>query len=108
MYKRQALYVATEVLNGKGNYNEKIDMYSLGIIFFEMIYPFGTGMERVNSLKDLRLASIKFPTDFDENKQRVEKKIIKLLLDHDPTKRPGARTLLNSGWLPVKLSLIHI
>lgn len=97
-----ALYVATEVLTGKGNYNEKIDMYSLGIIFFEMVYSFSTGMERVNILKDLRLPEIKFPSEFDGNKMKIEEKIIKLLLDHDPNKRPGARKLLNSGWLPVK------
>lgn len=97
-----AMYVAVEVLNGKGNYNEKIDMYSLGIIFFEMIYPFSTGMERVNILKGLRSSSIEFPKDFDVNNLRTEKKIISLLLDHDPNKRPGAKALLNSGWLPVK------
>ncbi|CCF58303.1 hypothetical protein KAFR_0E01490 [Kazachstania africana CBS 2517] len=97
-----ALYVATEVLNGKGNYNEKIDMYSLGIIFFEMVYPFSTGMERVNILKGMRSVDIEFPSDFDVNRMKNEEKIIRLLLDHDPSKRPGARQLLNSGWLPVK------
>lgn len=96
-----ALYVATEVLTGKGHYDEKIDMYSLGIIFFEMIYPFSTGMERVNTLKDLRLPSITFPKEFDLSKMKLEHKIIKLLLDHDPAKRPSARSLLNTGWLPV-------
>lgn len=97
-----ALYVATEVLSGNGQYNEKIDMYSLGVIFFEMIYPFSTGMERINILRNLRLAQVEFPTDFDGSKFRTEKKIIKLLLDHNPTKRPGAQNLLDSGWLPVK------
>ncbi|AQZ17561.1 GCN2 (YDR283C) [Zygosaccharomyces parabailii] len=97
-----ALYVAAEVLYGKGQYNEKIDMYSLGIIFFEMVYPFTTGMERVNILKNLRTPQVRFPPDFDDNKMKVEKRIIKLLLDHDPSKRPGAQSLLDSGWLPVK------
>ncbi|QLQ80988.1 hypothetical protein HG537_0E03430 [Torulaspora globosa] len=97
-----ALYVATEVLSGNGQYNEKIDMYSLGVIFFEMIYPFSTGMERINILRNLRLSQIEFPTDFDDAKFRTEKKIIKLLLDHNPIKRPGAQNLLDSGWLPMK------
>ncbi|GAV56153.1 hypothetical protein ZYGR_0BA00590 [Zygosaccharomyces rouxii] len=97
-----ALYVAAEVIYGKGQYNEKIDMYSLGIIFFEMVYSFSTGMERVNILKKLRSAQVEFPPDFDENKMKIEKRIIRLLLDHDPNKRPGAQSLLNSGWLPVK------
>lgn len=97
-----ALYVAAEVIYGKGQYNEKIDMYSLGIIFFEMVYSFSTGMERVNILKKLRSAHVEFPADFDENKMKIEKRIIRLLLDHDPNKRPGAQDLLDSGWLPVK------
>lgn len=97
-----ALYVATEVLSGNGHYNEKIDMYSLGIIFFEMIFPFSTGMERVNILKNLRLPTVEFPADFDEARLKTEKTIIKLLLDHNPDKRPGAQALLNSGRLPVK------
>lgn len=97
-----ALYVAAEVIYGKGQYNEKIDMYSLGIIFFEMVYPFSTGMERVNTLKKLRSPQVEFPSDFDGNKMKTEKRIIHLLLDHDPNKRPGAQNLLDSGWLPVK------
>ncbi|CCH60122.1 hypothetical protein TBLA_0C03180 [Henningerozyma blattae CBS 6284] len=97
-----ALYVATEVMDGKGSYNEKIDMYSLGIIFFEMIYSFSTGMERVQILKELRSSSIAFPSGFDSLKIKVEKKIIQLLLDHDPSRRPGAEKLLNSGLVPTK------
>ncbi|EDO18670.1 hypothetical protein Kpol_1055p25 [Vanderwaltozyma polyspora DSM 70294] len=97
-----ALYVATEVLTGKGHYNEKIDMYSLGIIFFEMVHPFSTGMERVMILKDLRSPEIKFPSGFDNSRLKTEKRIITMLLDHDPSKRPDAQALLNSGLLPVK------
>ena len=29
------------------NYDQKVDLYSLGIIFFEMCHPFSTGMERM-------------------------------------------------------------
>ncbi|SCU86876.1 LAMI_0D03928g1_1 [Lachancea mirantina] len=97
-----ALYVAAEVLTGKGKYNQKIDMYSLGIIFFEMIYPFSTGMERVNVIKGLRTPEVEFPKDFDAIKFKIEKKILKLLLNHDPAKRPDASLLLRSDWIPVK------
>lgn len=46
---------------------QKVDLYSLGIIFFEMCYkPLPTGMERVKILGNLRLPEIKFPEDFNQ------------------------------------------
>ncbi|KAK6458449.1 eIF2-alpha Serine/threonine-protein kinase [Scheffersomyces xylosifermentans] len=93
-------YTANEVATG--TYDEKVDMYSLGVIFFEMCYPLATGMERARTLNDLRLVSVDFPTNFIDSKYKTEKKIIKLLLDHDPKQRPGASQLLQSGLLPVE------
>lgn len=92
-------YTAKEVATGE--YDEKIDMYSLGIIFFEMCYQLGTGMERVMILNDLRLVDVKFPNDFDPRKLN-ERKIIRQLLTHDPHERPGASELLQSGLIPVE------
>lgn len=37
-----------------GQYDTKVDMYSLGIIIFEMCHePFKTGMERLNTLEKI-------------------------------------------------------
>ena len=45
---------------------QKVDLYSLGIIFFEMCYrPLQTYMERVQIIGNLRLSEIKFPEDFN-------------------------------------------
>lgn len=96
------LYVANEVLDGNGNYNEKVDLYSLGIIFFEMIYVLGTAMERYTAIRNLRTLSIVFPLDFDTKRLNTEKKIIKILLDHDPNRRPSAQELLSSGLIRVQ------
>lgn len=51
------LYVAPElgVANGRVKFSQKVDMYSLGIILFEMCYrPLTTGMERVKTIGQLR------------------------------------------------------
>ena len=40
------------------------DIYSLGIILFELFCPFGTEMERVKNIKDLRQG--RMPQDFCE------------------------------------------
>ena len=44
-----AMYVAPELTVGRvSTYNQKVDLYSLGVIFFEMCYtPLATGMERI-------------------------------------------------------------
>lgn len=94
------LYTAKEVATG--DYNEKVDMYSLGVIFFEMCYELGTGMERALILNDLRLEEIRFPREFTTARYSTERTIVRQLLDHDPSKRPGAGELLQSGLLPVE------
>lgn len=93
-------YTAKEI--STGNYDEKVDMYALGIIFFEMCWSLGTGMERAHTLNGLRLSTIEFPKEWKPQLQKLERKIITKLLDHDPTKRPGATELLSSGLLPVE------
>lgn len=93
-------YTANEVASG--DYNEKVDMYSLGIIFFEMCYKLGTGMERAMALNNLRLENVQFPSNFLTASRSTERKIVRQLLDHDPDKRPGAARLLQSGLLPVE------
>ena len=55
-----ALYVAPEIdaFGLKVKITEKVDLYSLGVIFFEMCYkPLPTGMERVKILGLLRTVS---------------------------------------------------
>lgn len=58
------LYVAPELTGNasKSTYNQKVDMYTLGIILFEMCNPpFGTGMERAETIINLRSPKIIFP-----------------------------------------------
>ena len=55
------MYVAPELGDGASvrvKYSQKVDLYSLGIIFFEMCSkPFSTKMERIDVLNNLRTVS---------------------------------------------------
>ncbi|XP_035887538.1 eIF-2-alpha kinase GCN2 isoform X3 [Phyllostomus discolor] len=98
-----ALYVSPEVQGStKSAYNQKVDLFSLGIIFFEMSYhPMATASERIFVLNQLRDATPpKFPEDFDDEEHAKQKSVISWLLNHDPAKRPTATELLKSELLP--------
>lgn len=66
-------YKAPELANGpaKSLYTVKSDVYSLGIIFFEMSYPLNTGMERHEVLSKLRSKIIQIPNDLPRAKKAV-------------------------------------
>ncbi|XP_075221810.1 pancreatic eIF-2alpha kinase isoform X2 [Lycorma delicatula] len=64
------LYMSPEQVEGK-LYNYKVDIYSLGLILFELLVPFDTSMERQRTLGNLRKNI--FPTDFQNNfKNEIE------------------------------------
>uniref|UniRef100_A0A667Z965 eIF-2-alpha kinase GCN2 n=1 Tax=Myripristis murdjan TaxID=586833 RepID=A0A667Z965_9TELE len=96
-----ALYVSPEVQgNTKATYNQKVDLFSLGIILFEMSYrPMTTGAERISVLSQLR-TDIHFPKDFTDYERGTQRKVIVWLLNHDPALRPTAQELLKSELLP--------
>lgn len=87
------LYVSPEVLRaGRAIYDQKVDLYSLGIIFFEMCYrPLTTNMERAEVLTRLRSENVIMPNDFGELCRAEQEKIIRQLLQHDPAERPTAK-----------------
>ncbi|KAJ3020381.1 UNVERIFIED_CONTAM: hypothetical protein HDU68_010217, partial [Siphonaria sp. JEL0065] len=99
------VYVAPELLvrGAAVKYNSKVDVYSLGIVFFEMLYPFSTGMQRVTVLTELRKPEIIFPDDFDSKKLENAFLIVQSMLTHIPKDRPSCQELLESKYLPPKL-----
>lgn len=95
-----ALYVAPEVRStATGTYTAKVDMYSLGIIFFEMCYEPVIGHERADKVGRLREKEPQLPKDFDKEK-KSESEIILELLRHEPKDRPSSSELLSGGKLP--------
>eukprot|EP01132_Coremiostelium_polycephalum_P010766 gene10766-13183_t len=89
-----------------GGYDDKVDMYSLGIVFFEMWYVFSTGHERVCLLRDLR-ENLRFPPEFERTHSR-QAKLIRWLIEKDPAKRPSAQELLQSELMPPKMEDEHV
>ncbi|KAK4239143.1 anticodon binding domain of tRNAs-domain-containing protein [Achaetomium macrosporum] len=98
-----AVYVAPEVrTGGSGSYTAKVDMYSLGVIFFEMSYPPMLGMQRALVLEGVRRHPPTLPSDFkpaDKNHNEV----MLSLLNHNPRERPSSVDLLKSGKMPVQM-----
>ena len=94
-------YVSPEqiVSSSTARYNQKVDMYSLGIILIELWAPFQTGMERVQSLQKCRSPEMIFPGGLEENVMKIGKK----LLCHDTKKRFTSLELLRSDLLPPML-----
>ncbi|OAG09264.1 Serine/threonine-protein kinase [Paraphaeosphaeria sporulosa] len=99
-----ALYVAPELRSTvAGNYDTKVDMYSMGIIFFEMCYPLNTGMERDQVLRQLRERKHTLPAEFETQEKSLQGNIITSLISHRPSERPSCAELLRSGKVPLQI-----
>ena len=105
-------------------YDEKADMFSLGVILFEMCHkPFSTGMERLLTLRRLR-EGVELPDAFEASctggnsvgavgggevgvanspEHQNLREIIQWLVRHDPRQRPSAVQLLASPLLPSRV-----
>lgn len=89
------LYMSPEQINGL-NYNYKVDIYSLGMIFFELLVPFSTEMERHHTLNNLRNSM--YPEGFSEQ-YKEEANLLNSMLSECPDNRPT--TLKIKEWPPL-------
>ncbi|KAF3935661.1 hypothetical protein ABW19_dt0206494 [Dactylella cylindrospora] len=95
------LYVAPEVLKNR-SYSTKVDMYSLGIIFFEMCtQPPKTYAEQMEQISGLRSDEIKMPSCLDPDVKEREIGIIRRLLSRKPSERPDAAEILGDHSIPL-------
>lgn len=100
-----SFYVAPEVRSSAGGtYTSKVDMYSLGIIFFEMCFrPLIPGMDRARVGEGLRQEHPVLPVEFNQSEMPVQADVILSLLNHSPKDRPSSSELLKSGRLPMQM-----
>ncbi|CAG9804236.1 unnamed protein product [Chironomus riparius] len=79
-----SLYMSPEQAKGLA-YNYKVDIYSLGLIFFELLNFFHTETERYKVLQNIK--NQKYPDEFIENNKN-EFELLKLMLSKKPEERP--------------------
>ncbi|KAF8070961.1 GCN2 [Scenedesmus sp. PABB004] len=94
-------YIAPEIAQGWASYDEKVDMYSLGVVVFELWHPFSTAMERAVLLRELREAG-KLPPAWEAAHPQVAR-LVRWLMAAKPAARPSAREVLQSDLLPPRL-----
>ncbi|XWS13227.1 hypothetical protein CRYUN_Cryun36dG0019600 [Craigia yunnanensis] len=91
-------YTAPEIEQGWPKIDEKVDMYSSGVVFFELWHPFGTTMERHIVLSDLKQKG-ELPSAwvaaFPE-----QASLLRCLMSQSPSDRPSATELLQNAFPP--------
>ncbi|XP_002096057.2 eukaryotic translation initiation factor 2-alpha kinase isoform X1 [Drosophila yakuba] len=83
------LYMSPEQLLGQ-HYDYKVDIYSLGLIFFELHVYFSTEMERIKTLRSLRDGQ--YPKDFAVNHPE-QYNLLQQMLSATPEQRPQTKQL---------------
>ncbi|XP_042985524.1 eIF-2-alpha kinase GCN2 isoform X3 [Carya illinoinensis] len=91
-------YTAPEIEQGWPKIDEKADMYSLGVVFFQLWHPFGTAMERHIVLNDLKQKGELPPSWVAEFPE--QESLLRRLMSPSPSDRPSATELLQHAFPP--------
>jgi translation initiation factor 2-alpha kinase 4 len=81
-----------------GHLGLQADMYSLGVVFFELWHPFGTAMERHIVLTDLKQKGELPPAWVAEFPEQAS--LLRRLMSPSPSDRPSATELLQNAFPP--------
>ena len=81
------------------NYDNKTDIYSLGIIIFEMFYKFNSYMERDITLRQIKDEQ-KYPKDMEKKCGKNVSMLVKKCTSYSPDSRPSIKDLIKSKLIP--------
>jgi 5'-AMP-activated protein kinase, catalytic alpha subunit len=97
-------YIAPEILKDKGYKGFGVDVWSLGVCLYAML--FGTVPFKANNMSELHQLILKAKYSFKEETKPGEipyseevKGLIKLMLEPNPDKRIDIQTLRRHSWL---------
>jgi calcium-dependent protein kinase len=94
-------YIAPEVL--KRNYNEKCDIWSVGVILYILLcgYPPFNGKNNRELYNEIQFREPDFSGEEWETVSEDAKKLIKMCLIKDMNKRPTSKEILKNKWLRI-------
>lgn len=87
-------YAAPEQLESS-EYDQKVDIYSLGLVLFEILHPMKTLMERKEKMTRLKKNYL-FPIEFDSTKEmQLAKQLILKMVEASPNARFNIHEVMN-------------
>ena len=98
-------YVAPEILEKKNGHSYEVDIWSLGVVIYTMLFgipPFDANDEKI-ICKKIKMNSYKFPDNIKVDPSA--KKLISSLLNLDPSKRPSLDAIVEHDFFKIYHSI---
>ncbi len=94
-------YMAPELLAGQGDYNEKVDIWSIGVILFVLLAgrpPFdGRNGEEVSRKVKIGSYNLNTPEWAYVSSDAID--LLRKMLAYDPNKRVSAKDAIKHRWI---------